>query len=89
MEEDENEEEAEDDVQEDALAQGASKGKKAGAAAKGGKKKAAPKGAWVGAVAKTLGGDKFYSKAKVGRGLGWCQAGGQLAVDSTAAQPDS
>lgn len=33
----------------------------------GGKKKAAAKGAWVGGVAKTLNGDKFYSKAKVRR----------------------
>jgi hypothetical protein len=71
-------------VQEDALAQGAAKGgkKAAAAAAKGAKKKAAPKGAWVGAVAKTLGGDKFYSKAEVGWvagvvvcGVEWCQAG--------------
>jgi hypothetical protein len=76
IEEDENEEEAEDDVQEDALAQGASKGsKKAAAAAKGGKKKAAVKGAWVGAVAKTLAGDKFYSKAKVGWGVGIVRCG--------------
>lgn len=63
VEEDENEEEAEDDVAEDALAQGAAK--KAGAAAA--KKKKAAKGAWVGAVARTEDGDKFYSKAKVGR----------------------
>lgn len=62
MEEDENEEEAEDDVAEDALAQPGKKGK---GAAKAGKKKAAAKGAWVGAVVKTVEGDKFYSKAKV------------------------
>ncbi|PSC75867.1 DNA (cytosine-5)-methyltransferase 1-like [Micractinium conductrix] len=62
VEEDENEEEAEDDVQEDALAAGGSKGKKAAPA----KKKSAAKGAWVGAVAKTVDGDKFYSKAKLG-----------------------
>lgn len=40
---------------------GGSKGKKAAPA----KKKSAAKGAWVGAVAKTVDGDKFYSKAKV------------------------
>ncbi len=41
--------------------QGAKKGKKAAATKKGAK----AKGAWVGAVAKTVDGCKFYSKAKV------------------------
>jgi DNA (cytosine-5)-methyltransferase 1 len=62
VEEDENEEEPEDDVAEDALAQPSKKGGKGGA----GKKKAAPKGAWVGAATKTVDGDKFYAKAKLG-----------------------
>lgn len=42
--------------------QGAKKGKKAAAGKKGGKAKAS----WVGAVAKTDDGCKFYNKAKVG-----------------------
>ena len=80
VEEDENEEEAEDDVAEDALAGrgGKKAGKKASKAAA--KKKptaaalAAAKGAWVGAISKTVDGCKFYSKAKVGEGEGWVRS---------------
>lgn len=65
VEEDENEEEAEDDVAEDALAATDAKQGKKAAAAVAAKKKKAVKAVWVGAVAKTEQGDKFYCKAKV------------------------